>query len=115
MYTTKIKISNTATFGSKEEIDLIILSSNLPHIFKLGNFVAIKIHTGQTHKYYGFMTQGLLYQSDILRKSRWPTKTVHLVKIGACICSPGRGICLLAFGMDFKLGGWPLQPPTCQN
>ena len=47
--------------------------------------------------------QGLSYWSVILRKPRWPIKTVYWVKIGACVCSLGRGICLSTFGMDFKL------------
>ena len=59
-----------------------------------------------------FHVQGLLYWFVILWKPKWPTKTVHWVKIGACVCSLGRGICLLTFGMDFKLNGWPPQPPT---
>ena len=41
-----------------------------------------------------------------------PTRTVVWLKNGTCTCSPGRGICFFAFGIEIERRGWPPQPPT---
>ena len=52
-----------------------------------------KLNTWSVPHFWVYLfVQGLLYWFVILRKPRWPTKTVRWVKIRVCLCSLGRGI-----------------------